>query len=154
MDLRTRMALTLETTSEEAEKVVTSRNLILTGGIDNPISVKRGDHNSRVLKLTLRKDVTTHLDLSKSDVFLVMLKPNGIKIKITGEVTNAVGGEVVFALDKDALSTSGEAKCEVVRVGQDGTLLSSPAFAITIEESLFDDFMLGLGEDEFTVITE
>lgn len=154
MDIRTRMAMVKNSVTDISEKVVTSRTLLLTTGMSEVIKVKRGDHNSRVLRLTVKKDDIHYLDLSNAEVFLVMQKPNGIKLKITGEVINAVNGEVAFALTKDSLSTSGEALCEVVKVSEDGAILSTPSFSMTIQESLFDDFMLGFGEDDFTVITK
>lgn len=152
MDLRTRMEMSISETTAESEKVVVARTLILSGNLNEPISVKQRDHNSRVLRLTLRKSLGSSLDLSNATVLLIIQRPDGIKTKLEGTVTNATGGEVEFSFTKDSVSTAGVAKCEVVRLGEDGTTLSSPSFDITIEESLYDDFMLGFGEDEFTVV--
>lgn len=152
MDLRTRMAMSINKTTAESEKVVITRTLALNGNLDDFISVKQRDHNSRVLRLTIKKNQDVTLDLSNATVILIIQRPDGIKTKLEGTIINATGGEVEFSFTKDSVSTAGVAKCEVVRLGEDGTTLSSPSFDITIEESLYDDFMLGFGEDEFTVV--
>ena len=152
MDLRTRMEMSISEATTESEKVVVTRTLILSGNLNEPISVKQRDHNSRVLRLTLRKSLGSSLDLSNATGLLIIQRPDGIKTKLEGTIINATGGEVDFSFTKDSVSTAGVAKCEVVRLGEDGTTLSSPSFDITIEESLYDDFMLGFGEDEFTVV--
>lgn len=152
MDLRTRMAMSISETTAESEKVVVARTLLLYGDINKPVSVKQRDHNSRVLRLTLKKTLDTSLDLSNATVLLIIQRPDGIKTKLEGTIINTTGGEVEFSFTKESVSTAGVAKCEVVRLGEDGTTLSSPSFDITIEESLYDDFMLGFGEDEFTVV--
>lgn len=152
MDLRTRMAMSIGETTAESEKVVVTRTLALDGNLDDSISVKQRDHNSRVLRLTIKKNQDVTLDLSNAAVILIIQRPDGIKTKLEGTIINATGGEVEFSFTKDSVSTAGVAKCEVVRLGEDGTTLSSPSFDITIEESLYDDFMLGFGEDEFTVV--
>lgn len=152
MDLRTRMAMSISETTAESEKVVITRTLALDGNLDDFISVKQRDHNSRVLRLTIKKNQDVTLDLSNATVILIIQRPDGIKTKLEGTIINATGGEVEFSFTKDSVSTAGVAKCEVVRLGEDGTTLSSPSFDITVEESLYDDFMLGFGEDEFTVV--
>ena len=152
MDLRTRMAMSISETTAESEKVVITRTLALYGNLDDFISVKQRDHNSRVLRLTIKKNQDVTLDLSNATVILIIQRPDGIKTKLEGTIINATGGEVEFSFTKDSVSTAGVAKCEVVRLGEDGTTLSSPSFDITVEESLYDDFMLGFGEDEFTVV--
>ena len=152
MDLRTRMAMSISETTAESEKVVITRTLALDGNLDDFISVKQRDHNSRVLRLTIKKNQDVTLDLSNTTVLLIIQRPDGIKTKLEGAIVNATGGEVEFSFTKESVSTAGVAKCEVVRLGEDGTTLSSPSFDITIEESLYDDFMLGFGEDEFTVV--
>lgn len=152
MDLRTRMAMSISETTAESEKVVITRTLALDGNLDDFISVKQRDHNSRVLRLTIKKNQDVTLDLSNATVILIIQRPDGIKTKLEGTIINATGGEVEFSFTKESVSTAGVAKCEVVRLGEDGTTLSSPSFDITIEESLYDDFMLGFGEDEFTVV--
>lgn len=134
------------------EKFVISRTMLFNIGIDEEIKLKQGDHNSRVLRLDIKKDATTFLKLNNANVFLAVQKPNGLKEKLDGTVVDALKGVVEFAFTKEVLSTAGIAKCEVVRVGEDETILSSQSFDITIEESIFNDFMLGFGEDEFTVI--
>ena len=152
MDLRTRMAMSISKTTTESEKVVITRTLALDGNLDDFISVKQRDHNSRVLRLIIKKNQDVTLDLSNATVLLIIQRPDGIKTKLEGTIINATGGEVEFSFTKESVSTAGVAKCEVVRLGEDGTTLSSPSFDITIEESLYDDFMLGFGEDEFTVV--
>lgn len=152
MDLRTRMEMSISEATAESEKVVITRTLALDGNLDDFISVKQRDHNSRVLRLTIKKNQDVTLDLSNATVILIIQRPDGIKTKLEGTIINATGGEVEFSFTKESVSTAGVAKCEVVRLGEDGTTLSSPSFDITIEESLYDDFMLGFGEDEFTVV--
>ena len=142
----------LSSVEGETEKFVISRTLVLSTGINEEIKLKQGDHNSRVLRLDIQKDTTTFLKLNNASVFLVVQKPNGLKEKLQGTVVDALNGVVEFAFSREVLSTAGVAKCEVVRLGEDETVLSSPSFDITIEESIFNDFMLGFGEDEFTVI--
>ena len=144
--------IVLSSVEGETEKFVISRTLVLTTGISEEIKLKQGDHNSRVLRLEIQKDETTFLKLKNANVFLVIQKPNGVKEKLNGTIVDVLNGVVEFAFSREVLSTAGIAKCEVVRVGEDETILSSPSFNITIEESIFNDFMLGFGEDEFTVI--
>lgn len=152
MNLRARMAMAIDEPTVEAEKVTISRTLVITSGISEAITVKQRDHNSRVLELTLRKTVISPLDLSNSTLYLIVKKPDNTTVKLQGVITNTLNGVVEFSFTKESLSLSGTAKCEVVRLGQDGTTLSFPSFDLTIQESIYNDFMFTIEDEEFTAI--
>ena len=136
----------------EVEKINDMRTLILTTGINEGVTVKQNDHNSRVLQLTLKKNIVAPLDLTNSEVSLVIQKASGMKIKLKGEIKNPKNGMVNFVFTREALEEVGSIKCEVVRVGGDGSFLSFPPFDITIEESIYEDYLFGVEDEEFTVI--
>ena len=80
MSLFQRMMKEIEEEMALVEKISIPRALTLTNGLDNPIVVKQFDHNSRRLDLTLKKDTITMLDLSNSEIYLVMKKSNGASL--------------------------------------------------------------------------
>lgn len=152
MNFKSRLANFIEQNGNNEDKVTITRTLNLEGNLNSPVSVKQRDHNSRLLKLSLKKDLKTNLDLTNTEVLLIVEKPDGIKERLDGVVTNPLLGEVVFSFTKNSLSTAGTAKCEVVRIGNESSTLSFPSFKIEIVESIYDDFLLGFGEDDFTVV--
>lgn len=152
MSLFQRMMKEIEEEMALVEKISIPRALTLTSGLDSPIVVKQFDHNSRRLDLTLKKDMITTLDLSNSEIYLVMKKSNGASLTLKGEITNAIGGKVNFLFTKESLDTNGNVKCEIVRKGNDGTTLSFPFFDIQVNESMYEDSMLNIEDDEFTII--
>ena len=152
MKLIQRMMKEIEKEMALVEKISIPRTLTLSSGLDTPIIVKQFDHNSRRLDLTLKRDMTNMLDLSNSEVYLIMKKSNGTSLTLKGEIQNSVGGKVNFLFTKESLDTNGNVKCEIVRKGNDGTTLSFPFFDIQVNESMYEDSMLNIEDDEFTII--
>lgn len=153
MDLKSQMEEAIRTTKKTKaliEKVIISRTLKLESGLNDSIEVKQGDHNSRVLQLTLYKTNREVLDLTDSTVYL-FVKKDKETIPLVGRVSLGTSGIVEFTLTKEALSMAGMIKCEVVRVGSDESTLSFPIFDIKVKESIYKGIILSTDE-EFTTL--
>lgn len=137
----------------EVEKFPIERTLNIDTGINTSITVKQGDHNSRLLKLTLLKTSRVALDLTGTTVYLFVKKPNDDVTRIEGEINSTSVGLVNFSFNKESLSVAGTCSCEVVRVGSDNSTLSFPLFLLKVDESIYKDTMIAIvNDDEFSLI--
>lgn len=161
MDLRSRMERTIGTgysiARSVANRVVIEAYLGLNTGLTESITVKQHDHNSRVLNLSLETDGFERVDLTNTRVYLIIQCTGEKRVCLEGNIISVTTGVVEFPFTKESLSTSGQATCEVVVVGEDSSTLSFPTFNLTIQPSIYDDSILGLGGenvDDFTSIDD
>lgn len=127
-----------EIMSDEIDKETIEVVLDLHIGTQKEITLKQADHNSRILKVMLTKNMLSIVKLHNSRVDLYLRKSDGNIVVIEGYDINAEDGEVYFSLTRQALSTLPSVECEVVKTGNDGSTLSFPLFTINIEDSIYD----------------
>ena len=130
------------------DKATIERNLDLIDGLSTPITVKQFDHNSRVLCLTLEKKRGVPLDLTNTSVYLIIRRPDKEKVKLPSTNISLTGGKVEFSFTQRSLAIVGKADCEVVVLGADESILSFPVFDMTIQESIYDEIIDILSNDE------
>ena len=140
----------------KVDKATIERNLDLINGLSTPIVVKQFDHNSRVLCLTLEKTRGTALDLTNTTIYLVIRRPDKEKVKLPSTNISLTEGKVEFSFTQRSLAIVGKADCEVVVLGADESILSFPVFDMTIQESIYDEIIdiLSNDEEEFPTIED
>ena len=124
--------------STQVDKEVINLTIDLQNGTQQAITFKQSDHNSRLLKVMLTKN-NHPLKLYNSKVVLYVRKANGEIVSIDGYNMTENTGEVYFSLTRQALSTLPSIECEVVKIGDDESVLSFPLFTISIKESIHDE---------------
>ena len=117
--------------STQVDKEVVNLTIDLQNGTQQVITFKQSDHNSRLLK-----------------VMLYVRKANGEIVSIDGYNMTENTGEVYFSLSRQALSTLPSIECEVVKIGDDESVLSFPIFTISIKESIHDEVYDLIEQDE------
>ena len=135
MSLKEKMRAIME---EEIDKETIELTLDLHIGTKQSITLKQADHNSRLLKVLLTKNMLYPVKLHGSRVDLYVRKKDGTVVVIEGYDVNPEDGEVYFSLTRQALSTLPSIECEVVKTGNDGSTLSFPLFVINVEDSIYD----------------
>lgn len=139
--------------SDEIDKETIEVVLDLHIGTQKEITLKQADHNSRILKVTLTKNMLSIVKLHNSRVDLYLRKSDGNIVVVEGYDINAEDGEVYFSLTRQALSTLPSIECEVVKIGNDGSILSFPIFKIDIKDSIHDEAYDLIEQDEVTTPT-
>ena len=142
-----------EIMSDEIDKETIDLTLDLHIGTQKEITLKQADHNSRILKVTLTKNMLSIVKLHNSRVDLYLRKSDGNIVVVEGYDINAEDGEVHFSLTRQALSTLPSVECEVVKIGNDGSILSFPIFKIDIKDSIHDEAYDLIEKDEVTTPT-
>ena len=133
--------------STQVDKEVINLTIDLQNGTQQVITFKQSDHNSRLLKVMLTKNGLP-MKLYSSRVVLYVRKANGEIVSIDGYNMTENTGEVYFSLSRQALSTLPSIECEVVKIGDDESVLSFPIFTISIKESIHDEVYDLIEQDE------
>lgn len=133
--------------STQVDKEVVNLTIDLQNGTQQVITFKQSDHNSRLLKVMLTKNGLP-MKLYSSRVVLYVRKVNGEIVSIDGYNMTENTGEVYFSLSRQALSTLPSIECEVVKIGDDESVLSFPIFTISIKESIHDEVYDLIEQDE------
>ena len=133
--------------STQVDKEVVNLTIDLQNGTQQVITFKQSDHNSRLLKVMLTKNGLP-MKLYSSRVVLYVRKANGEIVSIDGYNITENTGEVYFSLTRQALSTLPSIECEVVKIGDDGSILSFPVFTISIKNSIHDEVYDLIEQDE------
>ena len=133
--------------STQVDKEVVNLTIDLQNGTQQVITFKQSDHNSRLLKVMLTKN-DLPMKLYSSRVVLYIRKSNGEIVSIDGYDITENTGEVYFSLTRQALSTLPSIECEVVKVGDDESVLSFPIFTISIKDSIHDEVYDLIEQDE------
>ena len=133
--------------STQVDKEVVNLTIDLQNGTQQVITFKQSDHNSRLLKVMLTKNGLP-MKLYSSRVVLYVRKANGEIISIDGYNMTENTGEVYFSLSRQALSTLPSIECEVVKIGDDESVLSFPIFTISIKNSIHDEVYDLIEQDE------
>ena len=133
--------------STQVDKEVVNLTIDLQNGTQQAITFKQSDHNSRLLKVMLTKN-DLPMKLYSSRVVLYVRKANGEIVSIDGYNMTENTGEVYFSLTRQALSTLPSIECEVVKIGDDESILSFPIFTISIKNSIHDEVYDLIEQDE------
>lgn len=133
--------------STQVDKEVVNLTIDLQNGTQQVITFKQSDHNSRLLKVMLTKN-DLPMKLYSSRVVLYIRKSNGEIVSIDGYDITENTGEVYFSLTRQALSTLPSIECEVVKIGDDESVLSFPIFTISIKNSIHDEVYDLIEQDE------
>ena len=133
--------------STQVDKEVVNLTIDLQNGTQQVITFKQSDHNSRLLKVMLTKN-DLPMKLYSSRVVLYVRKANGEIVSIDGYNMTENTGEVYFSLTRQALSTLPSIECEVVKIGDDESVLSFPIFTISIKNSIHDEVYDLIEQDE------
>ena len=133
--------------STQVDKEVVNLTIDLQNGTQQVITFKQSDHNSRLLKVMLTKNGLP-MKLYSSRVVLYVRKVNGEIVSINGYNMTENTGEVYFSLTRQALSTLPSIECEVVKIGDDESVLSFPIFTISIKNSIHDEVYDLIEQDE------
>ena len=133
--------------STQVDKEVVKLTIDLQNGTQQVITFKQSDHNSRLLKVMLTKNGLP-MKLYSSRVVLYVRKVSGEIVSIDGYNITENTGEVYFSLTRQALSTLPSIECEVVKIGDDESVLSFPIFTISIRNSIHDEVYDLLEQDE------
>ena len=133
--------------STQVDKEVVNLTIDLQNGTQQVITFKQSDHNSRLLKVMLTKNGLP-MKLYSSRVVLYVRKVNGEIVSIDGYNITENTGEVYFSLTRQALSTLPSIECEVVKIGDDESILSFPIFTISIKNSIHDEVYELIEQDE------
>ena len=140
------------TMSTQIDKEIIKLKIDLQEGTQQSITLKQSDHNSRLLKVILTKNGLP-MSLYNSRVSLYIRKSNGEIVSIEGYDMTENSGEVYFSLTRQALSTLPSVECEVVKIGNDNSILSFPIFKIDIKDSIHDEAYDLIEKDEVTTPT-
>ena len=124
--------------SEEIDKETIEVVLDLHTGTKKEITLKQADHNSRILKVSLTKNMLHVVKLHNSRVDLYIRKVDGTVAVVEGSDVSAEDGVAYFSLTRQCLSTPPTIECEVVKTGNDGSVLSFPLFTINVGDSIHD----------------
>lgn len=124
--------------SEEIDKETIEVVLDLHTGTKKEITLKQADHNSRILKVSLTKNMLHVVKLHNSRVDLYIRKVDGTVAVVEGSDISAEDGVAYFSLTRQCLSTPPSIECEVVKTGNDGSTLSFPLFTINVSDSIYD----------------
>ncbi len=135
MSLKERIATIME---EEIDKEMIELVLDLHTGTRQSITLKQADHNSRLLKVTLTKNMLHTVKLHGSRVDLYVRKTDGTVVVLEGYDLVEDEGIVYFTFTRQALSTLPTIECEVVKTGNDGSTLSFPLFTVSVKDSIYD----------------
>lgn len=135
--------------STQIDKEIIELTIDLNTGTQQSITLKQADHNSRLLKATLMKN-DYPVKLYNSRVSLYIRKSSGEIVTIEGYNLTENSGEVYFSLTRQALSALPSIECEVVKIGDDGSILSFPLFTINIKDSIHDEVYDLIEQDEVT----
>lgn len=135
------------TMSTQIDKEIIKLKIDLQEGTQQSITLKQSDHNSRLLKVILTKNGLP-MSLYNSRVSLYIRKSNGEIVSIEGYDMTENSGEVYFSLTRQALSTLPSVECEVVKIGNDNSILSFPIFTISIKDSIHDEVYDLIEQDE------
>ena len=136
--------------STQVDKEVVNLTIDLQNGTQQAITFKQSDHNSRLLKVMLTKNGLP-MKLYSSRVVLYVRKANGEIVSIDGYNITENTGEVYFSLTRQALSTLPSIECEVVKIGDDESVLSFPIFTISIKNSIHDEVYDLIEQDEVSI---
>lgn len=139
--------------SAEVDKETIEIVLDLHAGTQQQITLKQCDHNSRLLKVTLTKNLLYPVKLHESEMKLYVRKSDGDIVRLDAYEVDAENGVVCFSLTRQALSTLPSVECEVVKIGNDGSILSFPIFKIDIKDSIHDEAYDLIEKDEVTTPT-
>lgn len=142
-----------EIMSDKIDKETIDLSLDLHTGTQQNIVLKQSDHNSRLLNITLTKNLLYPVKLNGSQLKLYVRKPNGEIVCLDAYEIQEESGVVRFSLTRQALSTPPSVECEVVKVGDDGSILSFPIFTITIKDSIHDEAYELIEQDEEVVLS-
>ena len=133
--------------STQVDKEIVNLTIDLQNGTQQVITFKQSDHNSRLLKVMLTKNGLP-MKLYSSRVVLYVRKANGEIVSIDGYNMTENTGEAYFSLTRQALSTLPSIECEVVKIGDDESILSFPIFTISIKNSIHDEVYDLIEQDE------
>ena len=131
--LRDKIRAVLE---EEIDKEIVEIYLDLQAGVTKEITFKQADHNSRIAQVTLTKGLLSPVKLHNSRVDLYVKKKDGTIAVIEGYDIEPNNGSVKFAFTRQALALPPSIECEVVKTGNDGSVLSFPLFQAKIDTSI------------------
>ena len=142
-----------EIMSDEIDKETIDLTLDLHTGTQQDITLKQSDHNSRLLKIALTKNLLYPVKLHGSQMKLYVRKSNGEIVCLDAYEVEEDNGIARFSLTRETLSTLPSIECEVVKIGDDGSVLSFPLFTIIVKDSIHDEAYEILELDEIAVPT-
>ena len=142
-----------EIMSDEIDKETIEVVLDLHIGTQKEITLKQADHNSRLLKIALTKNLLFPVKLHGSQMKLYVRKSNGEIICLDAYEVEEDNGIARFSLTRETLSTLPSIECEVVKIGDDGSVLSFPLFTIIVKDSIHDEAYDLIEKDEVTTPT-
>lgn len=119
---------------------ITYNKLIIdvNGKIDNIVTAKQSDTNSRFLDVVLL-DGGLPIDLTGQGVKIYFRKPDQTEVFTEGEVTDAAAGRCQFELTSQTLAAYGDLKAEISIWDGDTQVLTTQTFTITVFEMLRSD---------------
>lgn len=135
MSLRDKMRAIME---EEIDKEMIEVVLDLHTGTTKTITLKQADHMSRIMQVSLTKNMLYPVKLHNSRVDLYVRKKDGTVVVMEGHDLDADAGVVNFSFTRQALALPPSIECEVVKTGNDGSVLSFPLFIINVGDSIHD----------------
>lgn len=142
-----------EIMSDEIDKETIDLTLDLHTGTQQDIILKQSDHNSRLLKIALTKNLLYPVKLHGSQMKLYVRKSNGEIICLDAYEVEEDNGIARFSLTRQTLSTLPSIECEVVKIGTDNSILSFPIFTINIKDSIHDEAYDLIEQDEVIIPT-
>ena len=137
-----------EIMSDEIDKETIDLTLDLHTGTQQDITLKQSDHNSRLLKIALTKNLLYPVKLHGSQMKLYVRKSNGEIVCLDAYEVEEDNGIARFSLTRETSSTLPSIECEVVKIGDDGSILSFPIFKIDIKDSIHDEVYDLIEQDE------
>ena len=137
--------------TEEIDKETIEIVLDLHAGTQQQITLKQCDHNSRLLRVTLTKNLLYPVKLNNSEMKLYVRKTDGDIVRLDAYEVDEENGIVCFSLTRQALSTLPSIECEVVKIGNDESILSFPLFTIVVQDSIHDGAYDLIAEGEVDV---
>lgn len=118
-------------------------------GLQRVLPVKRGD-TARCLRIRLTEGAESyHIADSCSAVFTAV-KPDGTVIYNACSVEDGVA---VYHLTGQETNVAGVLRCELRLYDSGGKLLTSPAFCLMVEDTVYDDEAVMDSSSEFTALT-
>lgn len=123
---------------------------IQPGGSSVVLSAKRGDTGRRLF-VTLTDGGRPYVLEEDCCTVLTARKPDGSKVF---HQCAREGGQICCVLSEQLLAVPGPVRCELKVYGRDGMLLTSAAFALLVEGTVWSDGDIAESFDDFSALTD
>ena len=130
----------LYTATDGFQKEIEELSLDLNAGVKqrtSDLKYKKGDRNSRTL-ITQFYDNDMPFNLHGYNVRIYVIKPDDTKVFDDCEIIDYEHGTIKITLKEQMLNVAGTVRCEFVLTTADGSLMSTPIFKITVQDSIHD----------------